>query len=221
MAPMKTREILRLLMKSEGITEYGLSESTGVNKSTINAILSGRSAEQRVATLEPLAKHFHITPEQLRGNDPIEGIHQGRKSYNEYPIVTDQEVKRWLDEKTLNTDYSEFVVSAHPKGRKCFVYRAGDDAMSPKVLLGDYVFVDPDFVYPKGEPVKRPKIALIEADGHLALRSESLDVGQVVYRAMAPGFRTIMESECSLVGYVTGMPEQAWADDVSTILKSR
>jgi len=194
-------------MKSRGISEWRLAEETGVSQSTINAIFTGRSKEQKDSTLEPLAAYFECSLSQLRGYEAIEGIHEGRIPDNQYPVVTDREIEGWIGEEYAREYFSEFVRSAHPRGRRCFVFIANDDAMAPVIPMGRKVFIDPDLAQ---APEDR-RIMLIESGGYYSLREEFVDLGTTVYKPMAPGFRTILAADCRRMGVVVGIPEENWA----------
>jgi transcriptional regulator with XRE-family HTH domain len=207
---METRQILRKLIDREGISEWRLSDQTGVSQSTINAILKGRSKEQKDSTLEPLAAYFGVSLKQLRGYDQIEGISEAARPRNEYPVLDKAEdVQRLLDGVDGVRECARaYVTSAHPKGKRCFVFTVSDDAMAPVLGKGAKVFVDPDFQYPDSPPMTGMKLALISVRGHLAIRMEADDLGAVVYKPLGAGFRTVGTHESTLVGYVVGIPEQ-------------
>ena len=211
MAAMETRQILRKLLDKADISEWRLAEATGVSQSTINAILKGRSKEQKDSTLEPLAQYFGVSLKQLRGYDEIAGVADGSRPRNEHPILNDDQVLALVESGAMVKESSAgYVSSAYPKGAACFVYRLTDEAMEPVLGKGAMVFVDPDFTYPDDVQVTGMKLALINVKGRLAVRIETDDLGAIVYKPLNAGFRTVADTECDLVGYVVGMPEQDW-----------
>ncbi|WP_330114101.1 S24 family peptidase [Pseudomonas sp. JS3066] len=66
--------ILPQLLKREGITPTELSRITGVGQSTISRMLSGKIANPKDEQVYPIAEHFHISTDQLRGRYPIDNL---------------------------------------------------------------------------------------------------------------------------------------------------
>lgn len=206
---MQVRDILRLLLLSRQISEWRLANETGVPQSTINAILSGRSKEQKDSTLQPLADYFGCTLAQLRGYEAIEGLLNGSSPENVHPVVDDEAVAAWVSEELPKSYFTHFVHSASRRGKRCFVYVAKDDALAPILPRGRQVFVDPEAIPPPTSE-DQLRIALIEVNGHYALRSEVMDLGERLFKPLATGYRTIAGAECRLIGYVVGVPEEDW-----------
>jgi hypothetical protein len=65
---MKLRENLKELMDSREENPHSLSNKTGVPQPTIHRILDGTSQDPRRSTLEPLARFFAVTVDELCGN---------------------------------------------------------------------------------------------------------------------------------------------------------
>lgn len=66
--------ILADLIAKEGITPTKLSRLTGVGQPTISRILKHKIANPTDEQVYPLAQHFHITTDQLRGREPIDNL---------------------------------------------------------------------------------------------------------------------------------------------------
>jgi transcriptional regulator with XRE-family HTH domain len=212
---MNTKEILRHLLDHSKMSEWALSDATGISQSTINAILSGRSKEQRDSTLQPMADYFKISLQQLRGYDPIDGLSDGLRSLELYPVLSDEQIDGVLETgELIHNHYSNFMKSAIPKGPRCFVYVVQDDAMAPMIPRNGRVFVDPDFHL--GDAQTTQAIVMIKVAGQYAVRSEWLDLGVKVYKPLSDGFRQVSGSECDFVGYVVGIPESNWTTDEET-----
>lgn len=192
-------------MQSKQISEWRLAEDTAVSQSTINAILTGRSREQKDSTLEPLAAYFECSLAQLRGYEPLDGFHEGVIGKNQYPVIGDREIHRWIAEDYPKNYFTEFVKSSHPRGPRCFVFIANDDAMAPLIPGGRKVFIDPDATGPD-----RERVVLLEAGGYYGLREEVVDLGKTIYKPLAAGYRTIELEDCVRIGYVVGLPEENW-----------
>ncbi len=125
-------------------------------------------------------------------------------------MVENREIEGWVAERYAREYFKEFVRSTHSRGARCFVFVANDDAMAPLIARGRRVFVDPDAE--PGEDEKS-RVALIESGGYYGLREESTDLGSIIYKPLASGFRTIASKDCRRIGYVVGVPEENWMTD--------
>ena len=65
-------EILSALMERSGMTPSSLAEATGVLQSTIHRIVKGESKDPLHKNIAPLAAHYGITTDQLRGVSPLD-----------------------------------------------------------------------------------------------------------------------------------------------------
>lgn len=204
---MSTRDVLKKLMTSRDISVRKLSKVLGMNRSTLGSIISGTNESPRDKTLVPIAKYFGVSLGQLRGYEPIDGLTDGSVAPNEYPILDETNIADWIREDP-QVEYSGTVRSAEPKGPRTFMYIAKDNAISPLVPEGGECFVDPEFEFP--EPFEGTRLALIEVNGHYALRVQSSDLGDVIYKPIGSGFKTLSADQCTLVGYVVSFPERSW-----------
>ena len=205
---MSAKDVLKRLMESRAISARKLATETGMNRSTLSSILSGTNESPRDKTLEPLAKFFSVSLGQLRGYEAIEGLSDGSVAPNEYPILDDSNIEKWVRNES-DVTFAGTVRSAVPKGPRVFLYVARDNALSPFVPEGGQCFVDPEFVFPDNFEGK--KIALIVANGHYALRFESSDLGDKIFKPAAGGFKTLTSDQCRVVGYVVSIPEKTWS----------
>lgn len=97
--------ILKRLIAREGISPTELSRVTGVGQSTISRILNGKIKVPTDEQVYPLAKHFGVTTEQLRGRQPIEErpiIPAETADQHELPLIS-----VWDDETPLDDDEVE------------------------------------------------------------------------------------------------------------------
>lgn len=188
-----------------------MAEEVGLSQSTVNAITTGRSKQQRDSTLKPIANYFGITVQQIRGYEDIPGISDGVSDtsaayyVNKYPVVPPEKIDAWLRGEAQKSDFEDHLGSSRPKGERTFVFEVSDSSMSGILEIGSQVFVDPDLVV--SGPTKGRKIALIRSGGAYSVRYEDNDLGRTVYNSHSPGFKTLSEIECDFVGYVVAIPE--------------
>lgn len=217
----KVREILKSLIAQKNISEWKLSEETGIPQSTISAITIGRSKEQRDSTLQPIADYFGITLAQLRGYEPIENIGGDSLSKeaalsNHYPVLSADQIQNWLEGTIKKTELEEFETSfkTEMKTSRTFVYVSTDDSLAGLPGLGEIgqrYFIDPDSVTEKARNESKSMIiALIRVKGQYSLRMELNDFGDIRYKAVNDGYRPISASECELIGHVVAIPERTW-----------
>lgn len=68
----QTREIIAKLMAHKRWNEPTLAEKSGVNQSTINRFLSGKTDEASFQTIQGIAHALGVTVSQLIGEVPVE-----------------------------------------------------------------------------------------------------------------------------------------------------
>ena len=90
-------------------------------------------------------------------------------------------------------------------GPETFIERAGDDALSPVVAEGHYVWIDPD------EPARDGRLVAVWADGPgsaTLVRVYRVEDGRRVLRATSPGWPDIAidyDNETMIRGVVVSM----------------
>ena len=72
--PTKVGKILGELLTEHGFSAAYVSSVTGVPQPTITRIIAGRVKDPRSETLAPLARFFHLSVPQLRGEEPIVNV---------------------------------------------------------------------------------------------------------------------------------------------------
>ncbi len=114
MQKQSIQTVLRNLLDRERINPTELSRLTKVGQSTISRILNGKIANPKDEQVYPLAKHFGVTTDQLRGREPIDNMIVLSKedhaalhaSPKQLPIeaVMDGPIEVWDDETPLPDD---------------------------------------------------------------------------------------------------------------------
>ncbi|MCY1534077.1 HTH-type transcriptional regulator PrtR [compost metagenome] len=74
MQKQNIQTVLRHLLEARGLKPMDLSRATGVGQSTISRILSGKIANPKDEQVYPIAEHFRISTDQLRGRAPIDNM---------------------------------------------------------------------------------------------------------------------------------------------------
>ncbi len=114
MQKQSIQTVLRNLLDRERINPTELSRLTKVGQSTISRILNGKIANPKDEQVYPLAKHFGVTTDQLRGREPIDNMIVLSKEDHaalhappkQLPIeaVMDGPIEVWDDETPLPDD---------------------------------------------------------------------------------------------------------------------
>lgn len=93
-AEMDIAGVLAALMQRSGESMNQLVDLTGLTQPHLWNILNRRIKEPRIGTLKALAKHYGITVDQLRGEQPLPGIHGGTPQPQHTPLHPGQQ--QWL-----------------------------------------------------------------------------------------------------------------------------
>lgn len=105
--------ILSSLMSELKIKESELARQTGLPQTTINRLLLGGTTDPRASTLQPIAKFFGVSIDQLLGLEPfhstqIEGtfVPNNRDSWKQVPLISWEETLSWIFRKDNINLYS-------------------------------------------------------------------------------------------------------------------
>lgn len=213
---MDASQILKKLMDSQGVKTSTLSKETGITYTTIDSILKGGSRQPRDETLKPMAKYFSVTLDQIKGYQPIEDFGDWnspgeRRLANLLPVfpnATDL-LWYWLKGELSRADIPHFHRTAYTYGPRAFAINSPDDAVAPLITLGQIAFVDPDA---PEERITSPGVALVNKNGNYSFRDVVNDLGETKYTARSTHFSTLTSDECTVTGYLVGIPETNWSE---------
>lgn len=141
---------LRRLIFEHNTTPTQLSRATSVPQPTIQRIIAGTTTRPHISSLEPLAKHFKITVEQLLNNqaepataDPLSSQLQDW-GINRIPQLNWnlKELKHWLDKPCLEKHHKT-VLNDTQASHQGFALEANDAAMEPIFPKGCLLTFDP------------------------------------------------------------------------------
>jgi len=163
MTTTRAGKVLRTLMERDQIkTEGELSRRTGVPQPTIHRILSGESRAPELGTMQPLARFFRVTIDQIYGITPISTTvknpsklnpQQGRDKqegdtirFSLVPLISWIQAGNWtnLVDNLGPGDAEEWLPCPVLIGPHGFALTVRGVSMEPTFREGDIIFVDPD-----------------------------------------------------------------------------
>lgn len=139
-------EILQHLLFERKLTATELARQTGVPQPTIHRMVTGKCALPHRATLEPIAKYFDLSVEQLTGVDilPENSIAQifpgAPQAFKQLPMMAWED----LDNVAMAEPISDSgVIATNILSEDCFVTSMPDSSMEPMFSKGSILIVDP------------------------------------------------------------------------------
>ncbi|MBO6566480.1 MAG: helix-turn-helix transcriptional regulator [Pseudomonadales bacterium] len=214
---MQTGEILKKLMETQAISQYGLSLETEINQSTISGILRGRSKSPSDEVLTPIARFFEISLAQLRGYEPIadfgdENSHDNRILRNFIPCFRleqnandHQAFNRWLSKDLQKNQAPLLAATCGASSESTFATWVPDDGMAPSLPIGIPVFICTDEI--NAGPSSGGRIVLIRKGNVYAIREETITIDGTVYRPLNDQFEIHSDTEIEILGWFSGTPE--------------
>ena len=142
-------EILNRLMFEKKVRATELARELNLPQPTIHRMATGKSPNPHRSSLEPIAKYFNVTVEQLKGETPLPDnlwtdslLPVKKTSTIQIPIVS------WDELPTLrmpvNIKDDQFVVCSPNINPDCFATYMNDSSMEPQFEMGTTLVLDPD-----------------------------------------------------------------------------
>lgn len=141
--------ILNLLLGEKKIKPAELARLTNLPQPTVQRIVAGTTMRPHLSSLEPIAKFFSLSIDQLIGLEPIPWLENKMHSavqINHVPIIDWNEVLPWLDMRSENyTDSNGKTIITDAKiGKKTFALTVKDSSMEPVFNIGTRIIIDPE-----------------------------------------------------------------------------
>lgn len=129
-----------LILHEINVTE--LSRRINVSQPTIQRIVSGAYKQPRNTTLEPIARYFEISINQLRGIEPIPFLRLGKeKIIKNLPLFHYHDLQSW---PIIQNNSNHCVVSNMNLSEEAFAMYMPDSSMEPVMPKGSILLIDPD-----------------------------------------------------------------------------
>ena len=139
-------KILNLLIGEKKIKPAELARLTNLPQPTVQRIVAGTTTRPHLSSLEPIAKYFSISIDQLLGLDPIPWL--ANKEYlsmqvRHVPVINWNEVLPWLN-NIIPTNTENTIISDTNVGKKTFALTVKDSSMEPVFNIGTKIIIDPE-----------------------------------------------------------------------------
>ena len=151
---IKISDILRRLLYQKNMKVIDLARATNVPQPTLQRIVTGGfSRKPQLASLEPLAKYFSITIDQLLGKEPIQWLEQTQEKelkemgIRRVPLLDWSEVISWINtknQKFLPDKPDQKLLTESPVSQEAFALSINDASMEPLFPIGCKVIFDPN-----------------------------------------------------------------------------
>lgn len=140
-------ERFALFIKSKGLKQTDIAKMTGVSKSNISQIMSGKNGISN-QILVALSREYNLNPEWIKsGKEPM--TFGGMKPCIPIPIIADipaGDWREWMDSYIAGAG-EDYISAPEIKGRNLFAVRVIGDSMEPRLHKGDILVIDPHKVF--------------------------------------------------------------------------
>lgn len=150
-------DILNHLLHKENLRPSELARLTGVPQPTVHRMVTGTCPRPHKASLVPIAQHFDISIEQLKGLEPIPGLNmhklESADGWSTLPLVDWKHLSTW---PKAEFDYQLTELGVHTQKRaqtmtysdaslsnQAFAAYLHDRAMEPLFPAGSLLIFDP------------------------------------------------------------------------------
>ncbi len=141
--------ILSRLMFQKKMRAMDLARALDIPQPTIHRIATGKSTTPHASTLEPVAKYFNITVDQLTGKAPL----QDANSWVNALLPANTQIARQIPllqwDELKDADFSKpvqskhHIVSAPDFPEAAFAVKMNDSSMSPTFVDTDILILNP------------------------------------------------------------------------------
>jgi len=186
---LTTSQILKRLMFHRGIRTTELARRVGLKQPTVHRIVEGVSPNPHHSSLLPLAEFFDITPEQLRGEQPLSWGQYDTWGTDEQnlatvPVISWEDAMHWPQNKTQPhlSASQESVFMPKPINEHTFAVVMEDASMSPQFPKGTVLIIDPNREF------KDRSYVLVKIKDHdcAVFRQLLLDTNQYYLKPLSP-----------------------------------
>ncbi|MEM1244641.1 MAG: LexA family transcriptional regulator [Pseudomonadota bacterium] len=209
-------EILKTLMFKGGLKTAQLARKINVPQQTLQRIVSGVSPRPHPSTLLPIAKHFSITVEQLKGEEPIPSLEQPllqtahKSKMHTIPLVS-WEVLQDRGTTPAHELASITMIQTDAKiSVEAIALKVNDASMEPIFPEGTTIVVDPQ----KEVKDRRYVVAYLKASHQVVFRQLLINAGERYLKPMSPDFNQFSLGKLSADDEIIGVLAQAKVDFV-------
>lgn len=138
----KLSEILNLLLFKNKLNAVDLAKKVNLSQPNIHRLLTGKAKKPLASTLEPIAKFFSLSVEQLVGTEELPEYFLHESKTLEIPLYPWDELSK-IDFRNPKITI-ETVFISNDQSRNCFATRMRGMHMRPLFPEGTLLIFDPD-----------------------------------------------------------------------------
>lgn len=182
MSSIKQR--LKTLLFKNNLTPTELARHIDLPQQTIQRIAQGTSENPRAATIEKIASHFDISPDQLLGKAPLfldndNGLSE--PTTQSIPVFTFEQLHQ-TDKKTLSTQHHEQIIVSAEYHPDTFAVVMNDTSMQPYFDKGCLLIIEP-----KDVMMDMDFVLIKNMDNHIIQFRQAISENQTFYlKALNP-----------------------------------
>lgn len=198
----KIKEILQELMALFKIpNSYTLHRKTGIPANALNDILSGKTANPKIRTLQILADFFNISIPQLCGIDPLprmEELAPISSFHVVLPLLNFNEVTRYRNNNLIKERLPQVTTSLPSLNDQQYAIKIKDDDLFPDFLMGSILVIDDNVMSKSNDFI----IVLENERIYIYQQKENTNGNLTFRRAGTKKFVIIPDLEAKVIGVV-------------------
>ena len=139
------KDLLTFLMNKTGIKSTTLlHRASGIQKSTLDKLLSGDTATPNLQTVQKLSEYFNLSVEQIRGLKPItvHTLQEINLSKRLLPILSLTDIGEWIFGNYNNVKVTNYIHSTLFVGKLSFAIKIPDESYEPDFMANSTLVID-------------------------------------------------------------------------------
>lgn len=139
------RDLLIFLMNKTGIKSTTLlHRASGIQKSTLDKIMSGDTITPNLQTVQKLSEFFNLSVEQIRGLKPIivHTLQEISLSKRLLPVLSFADINEWIFGNYNDVKVNSYIHSTLLVGKLSFAIKIPDASYEPDFLANSTLVID-------------------------------------------------------------------------------
>jgi SOS-response transcriptional repressor LexA len=192
---IRIKNNLEFLSKKHNLTPTEISRGANVPQPTVSRLFTGTTEDPRASTLEAIANFFHITVDQLIGNQPItvSSIQDALdKKVTYLPIFSQDKSDELVSrvEKATFANWADWLEIEPSIPESCFAIEVKGDSMWPQFIEGTLAVINPQL-----KPHHRDYVLCALAENGIVLRQYLEEGAERLLKPINYGYNNIALKE--------------------------
>lgn len=204
----------RTLRENGHLNQTAAAKFLHTNQPTVRRWLNGATPDHESVML--LSNRLNLTPSQIRGEMPIDGIDDNSENSKgilpelivnitqRIPLISEVQAGAWMEavDNYHVGDGEEWIVTTSNVGARAFALKVTGDSMcnpngTPSIPEGSIVIIDPEATPTNGKIV----VAKLPATNEAMLKKLIIDGPNKYLKPLNPEYRTIpINEDCLIIG---------------------